>query len=142
MSSAAPSSHVHCLFHFLTSYINPTFTDARGHKVERWEDSSPLLSISRDTSIATSTSRPQRLRTYRDGLVWLVRCTCSSGLYPERNARARLLAGCCEEGSVQVRRERLCKRLARIHLLLEHGASATIRCRSSSCNHGKVLWQF
>ena len=58
--------------------------NARGYKVEPWEDPSPLLSISRDTSIATSISRPQRLRTYRDGLAWLVCWTCSSGSCPQR----------------------------------------------------------
>lgn len=45
----------------------------RGYKVEPWEDPSLLLSISRDTlRTATSVSRPQRPRTYRDGLAWLV----------------------------------------------------------------------
>lgn len=126
------------------SYLNltPLSSHRRGYKVEPWEDTSPLLSISRDTSIAASTSRPQRLRTYRDGLAWPVCCTCWLRLLPGHDARARLLAGCREEGCVLMRRDRHRETLGRFHVLLENGASATNRCENSLCRHSKPSQRF
>ena len=77
--------------------------------------------------MATSVSRPQRLRTYRDGLIRLVRCTCWLRLLPGNDAGARLLADCREEGYVLVvRRDRLGEKAwSRLCLIqvLQNGAS-------------------
>ena len=85
------SLHLHAFVHLLISCLE-SFGHTRGYKVEPREDLSPLLSMTRDTSIETSVRRPQRLRSYRDALAKLVWCTCRLRFRSRNKAEGRLLA--------------------------------------------------